>query len=141
MLPRRQRLHVPDHVRILLNTPIGAKEPHPAHASNALANPLLLVLIRLIHELLRLAIRCKVVADKVIVAVIDDGVAEGGEAVGFAEGVGFDCVEDFGEVGVEGEGAVVVGVAEVFDVFGEVAEEENVGFADFAGDFDLWDIS
>lgn len=29
-------------------------------------------------------------------------------------------------------------VAEVFDVFGEVAEEEDVGFADFAGDFDLW---
>ena len=28
-------------------------------------------------------------------------------------------------------------VAQVFDVFGEVAEEEDVGFADFAGYFDL----
>ena len=69
--------------------------------------------------------------------MIDDGVAEGGEAVGFAKGVAFDGVEDFSEVGVDGEGAVIVGVAEVFDVFGEVAEEEDVGFANFASDFDL----
>jgi len=31
-----------------------------------------------------------------------------------------------------------VGMAEVFDVFGEVAEEEDVRFADFARYFDLW---
>lgn len=30
-----------------------------------------------------------------------------------------------------------MGVTEVLDVFGQVAEEEDVGFADFAGDFDL----
>ncbi len=30
-----------------------------------------------------------------------------------------------------------MGVAQVFDVFGQVAEEEDVGFADFAGYFDL----
>ena len=30
-----------------------------------------------------------------------------------------------------------MGVAEVFDVFGEVAEEEDVLFADFARDLDL----
>lgn len=28
-------------------------------------------------------------------------------------------------------------MAQVFDVFGEVAEEEDVAFADFACDFDL----
>lgn len=32
-------------------------------------------------------------------------------------------------------------VAEVFDVFGEVAKEEDIGFADFAGDFDLLEVS
>ena len=35
------------------------------------------------------------------------------------------------------EGAVGVGVAQVFDVFGEVAEEEDVVGGDFAGYFDL----
>jgi hypothetical protein len=34
-----------------------------------------------------------------------------------------------------------VGVAELFDVLGEVAEEEDVVLADFAGDFDLVKIS
>jgi hypothetical protein len=36
---------------------------------------------------------------------------------------------------------VEVGVAQVFDVFSEVTEEENVLLADFAGDFDLSDVS
>lgn len=60
-----------------------------------------------------------------------------GEAARVAEGVGFDGVEDAGEIGIEGEIAVGVGVAEVFDVFGEVAEEEDVVGGDFAGYFDL----
>jgi hypothetical protein len=30
-----------------------------------------------------------------------------------------------------------VSVTEILDVFGEIAEEEDVLFADFAGDFDL----
>jgi hypothetical protein len=33
--------------------------------------------------------------------------------------------------------AVVVRVSEILDVFGQVAEEEDVAFADFARDFDL----
>lgn len=69
--------------------------------------------------------------------MIDDAVAQRTEAGGVPEGVGFDGVEDAGEVGVELEVAVVVRVAQVFDVFGEVAEEEDVGFADFARYFDL----
>lgn len=69
--------------------------------------------------------------------MIGDAVAQGTEAGGVAKSPGFDGREDFGEVGVEGEGAVGVSVAEVFDIFGEVAEEEDVGFADFARYFDL----
>lgn len=69
--------------------------------------------------------------------MIDNRVAESGESVGIAKGVGFDGVKHFGKRRVEVEGAVVVGVAEVFDVFGEVAKEEDVGFADFTSDFNL----
>ena len=69
--------------------------------------------------------------------MVDNGVAKGSEAAGVAEGVGFDGVEDFGKRGVEVKGAIVVGVTEVFDVFGEVAEQEDVGFPDLAGDFNL----
>ena len=137
LLPRRQRLHIPNHIRILLNTPVTTEKAHTRHTCNALADPLLLVLIRLIDHLLRFAVTRKVVADEIIIAMINDGVAKGSEAVGVAKGVGFDGVEDCGEVGVKVEGAVVVGVAEILDVFRKVAEEEDVGFSDFAGDFDL----
>ena len=84
-----------------------------------------------------LDITIEIIAHEVIVAVVGDRVAESEEAAGVAEGVGFDGVENAREVGVESEGAVGVGVAEVFDVFGEVAEEEDVVGGDFAGYFDL----
>ena len=137
-LPWHQWLHVPNHIRILLDTPITAKEAHPRHTRDTLANPLLLVLVRLIHQLLRLAITAEIITHEVVIAMIDDGVAESGETVGIAKGVGFDGVKHFGKKRVEVEGAVVVGVAEVFNVFGEVAKKEDVGFADFASDFDLF---
>ncbi len=86
LLPRFQRLHIPNHIRILLNTPITTEKTHTRHARNALANPLL-ILVRLIDHLLRFAVARKVIADKVIIAVVDDGVAESGEAVGVAKGV------------------------------------------------------
>jgi len=78
--------------------------------------------------------------------VIADGGDEGGEVVGAlgTEAAAGDGGEDGGQVWVEVvRGAVVVCVPQVFDVFGEGAEEEDVGFADFARDFDLcgcgWD--
>ena len=86
---------------------------------------------------MRLNITIKIIAHEVIIAMLGDGITESGEAARVAKRVGFDGVEDAGEVGVEGEGAVGVGVAEVFDVFGEVAEEEDVVGGDFAGYFDL----
>lgn len=69
--------------------------------------------------------------------MVADGADEGGELVGVAEGVGLDGLEDFGQIRVDGVGAIVVCVAQVLDVFGQVAEEEDVVFVDFAGDFDL----
>lgn len=60
----------------------------------------------------------EVVGDEVVIPLVDDGVAQRGEAARVAELAGLDGGEDGGEVRVEGEVAVVVGVAEVLDVFG-----------------------
>ena len=82
----------------------------------------------------------KVVRNQIIIAVVEDGGDEGGEVPCVAESAGADGVENAAQVRVDGRGvgaAVVVRVPEVFDVFGEVAEEEDVGFADFAGYFNL----
>lgn len=43
--------------------------------------------------------------------MVGDGAAKGAEPTGVAKLVGFDGLEDFGEVGVERKGAEVVGVA------------------------------
>lgn len=48
-----------------------------------------------------------------------------------------DRVEDVGERRVELVLRVQMCVAEILDVFGEVAEKEDILLADFAGDFDL----
>jgi len=140
LLGRIEGLNTPNLIRILLNAPIAAEEPHPRHRSDALLQPGIRILKGLVHEGMGLDIAIEIIRDEVIIALVDDGVAEGGEPAGVAELAALDGVEDFDEVGVELDVAVGVGVTEVFDVFGEVAEEEDVGFADFAGDFDLWDV-
>ena len=79
----------------------------------------------------------EIIRDEIVISLIDNAVAQGGKSTRVAESTTFDGVENFGEVAVELEVAVGVGVAEVFDVFSEVAEKEDVGFADFARDFNL----
>ena len=132
-----QRLQVPDHFRILLDTPITTEEAHPRNARNAFLQPSVLVLVCLINKLVRFHIAVEIIRDEVVVALVDDAVAKSSEAARIAELAAFDGVEHFRKVGIELEGAVVVGVAEVFDVFGEIAEEEDVGFTDLARDLNL----
>jgi hypothetical protein len=80
----------------------------------------------------------EVIRHEIVITVILHRRDQGREVVGGTEGVGADEGEDGGEGGVQGGGgAVGVRVPEVFDVFGEVAEEEDVLLADFTGYFDL----
>ena len=88
-----------------------------------------------------LDVAVEVVRNEVVVAVVGDGVAQGAEAARVTEFSTLDGIENFGEVGIELEAAIGVGVTEIFDVLGEVTEEEDVGFADFAGDFNVGSIT
>ena len=141
LLGRHHRLHIPNHLRILINTPITTKEAHPAHTSNALRQPLLLIPKRLINQILRLAVAVEVIRDEVVIAMVDDSIRECREGARITKHTALDGVEDLFEFFVELVVAVDVGVAELVDIFGEVAEEEDVVFADFAGDFDLSVVS
>ena len=134
---RRQGLRIPDLLGILINTSIAREEPHAAHASNALLQPSILILESLVDQTVGLDVRREVVRHQIVIAMVRDAVAERGEPTGVAEGSRFDGGEHLGEVRVQLEGAVVVRVPEVLDVLGQVAEEEDVGVADLAGDFDL----
>ena len=79
----------------------------------------------------------EVIRDEVIVAMLFDSGCKGREVSLVAEGVRLDGVEDALQLRVQLEVAVEVTMAEVLDVFGKVAEEEDVLLADFTRDFDL----
>lgn len=57
----RHRLNIPNRIRIFLDTSIAAEKSHPAHARDTFADPLILILIRLIHERMGLDIRVEIV--------------------------------------------------------------------------------
>jgi hypothetical protein len=132
-----QGLNIPNHLRILINTPIGAEESHARHTSNAFSDPLLLVLEALINELLRLAVACKIVRDKIVVTVVNNSVQKSRELVGVTKRAFLNLIEYGGKRFVELIVAIDVAVAEFFDIFGKVPEEEDVTVANFAGNFDL----
>ena len=63
------------HIRILLNTPITTKKSHPRHTRNTFLQPSRLILIRLIHQLMRLNITIEIIRHEVIIPVVGNGVA------------------------------------------------------------------
>lgn len=82
----------------------------------------------------------KIITDEVVVAVLFDCVDEGAEGACITERVGAYSVEDCGQAAVQWRAGKCMLMSEILDVFGEVAKEEDVVFADFAGYFDLFPI-
>ncbi len=139
-LIRRRRVHrldVPNHIGVLLDASIAAEKPHPAHADDALADPLVVVLVRFVHQGVSLDVTVEIVADEVVISLVDDGITQRREPVGVAEPPGFDGIKHLGQIRVERERAVVVGVTQILHVFGQIAEKEDVRVPDFPGDFNL----
>ena len=90
---------------------------------------------------MRLDVAVEVVRNEVVVTLIDDRVAKSAKAVCISEFTTLDGIKDFGEVGVNFEVTIGVGVAEIFDVLGEVTKEKDVGLADFASDLDVGSVT
>lgn len=86
---------------------------------------------------MRLDIAVEIVWNKVVVTLVNDAVAESGKTASIAKLATFDGIEHLGEVRVKLEFAVVVGVAQILNIFCQIAEEEDIWFTNLAGDFDL----
>ena len=132
-----QRLHVPDALRILVDAPVTAEEPHAGHAGDALAEPLVLVLVGLVHQRLCLDVAVEVVGHQVVVAVVLDRRGESAECIRIPECALLDLFEDPRKVRVQRVAAVVVCVPEILDILGQVAKEEDVVLSNLTGDFNL----
>lgn len=137
LLLGREGLDVPDHLCVLVDAAVAAEEAHAGDGGDALCQPVLLVAVGVVDELLGLDVRGEVVRDEVVVAVVDDAVDERAEAARVAEGAGLDRLEHGRQLRVKLVASVKVGVAQLVDVLGKVAEEEDVVLANLAGDFDL----
>ena len=120
-----------------MNASVTAEEAHPSHARDAFLQPSFLILERLIDKLVGLDIAVEVIGNEIVVAVLNDGVAESREAAGVSKASTLDSLKHLVEIGVELEISVIVGMAEVFDIFCQVSKEENIGFANFSRDFNL----
>jgi hypothetical protein len=79
----------------------------------------------------------EIIRDEVVIAMLFDSGDESRESACVTKSTFLDFIKDLGEIRVEDMWTVGVGVAEIFDVFGEIAEEEDVVLADFACDFNL----
>lgn len=132
-----QRLDIPDAISVLVSNAIHREESHAGDRGNRLGQPLLLILEGLVDHPVRGDVGVEIVRDEVVITVLFDRAYERGEIGFVAEHVVFDCIEDALQLWVQLEVAVEVSVAQVLDVFGEIAEEEDVLLADFAGDLDL----
>ena len=85
-----------------------------------------------------LDIAVEIVRNKIVIAMLDDGVAESGEAAGVTEASTLDSLEHFVKIWIKLEISIGVSMAEIFDILCEVSEEEDVGFADFASYLNLY---
>lgn len=137
LLVNLERLDVPNLLCVLVDATVTAEETHAGHAGDGLGDPLLLVLVRLVDEVVRLNVAVEVVRDEVVVAVVADGRDEGLEVGRRAKGALLNRREDLGKVLVDRVGAVGVCMAEILDILGQVAKEEDVALANLAGDFNL----
>lgn len=69
--------------------------------------------------------------------MINDPVDKGRKLLGVTKGTLVDVIEDSGQLGIELVLGIEMCVAEILNVLGEVAEEENVVLADLTSNLDL----
>lgn len=137
----RQRLHVPDHLGILINTSITGEKSHSCDRSDGLGQPLLLVLVRLIDELLSINIALEVVGDQVVVSMLDNGIDQSRELTSVTKYTFLDRLEDALKHRVQVKLGIEVGVAQIFHVLGQVTEKKDVVLSDLASDLNICAIT
>ena len=130
-------LSVPDTLSVLVNATITAEEAHSCNRGDAFGNPLVLVAIGLVDELVRLDVAVEVVRHEVVITVVAHGSHHGAKVLRVAKCALLNFLEYLFKVRVDGVGAVCVRMAEILNIFSQVSKQEDVAFSDFTGNLDL----
>lgn len=136
-----KRLDVPDTLSILVDATIRAEESHASYATDALADPLVLVAVLGVHHLLRVDVALEVVRDQVEIAVVADRRYHSTKVVGLSESAALNCIKYFVKVRIDGVRSVGVRMAQVLDVLRKGTEEEYVLLPNLPGNLDLLVVS
>lgn len=132
-----QGFDIPDALGILVDTTVGAEETHPGHAGDTLGNPFFLVAIRVVDEGVGLDVAVEVIRYEVVITMVTNSRDHSSKIIGRAECAFLDSFEHLGQVRVHSVGAVRMRMAEILNIFGEIAEEEYIVLANFTGNFNL----
>lgn len=99
-------LDVPDALGVFVDASVRGEETHAGHARDALGDPLVLVAVGGVDEILGLQVRVEIVRDQIVITVIDDAVDEGREGILVAKHAGLDGVKHFQELLVDDLGEI-----------------------------------
>jgi hypothetical protein len=106
-----QRLHIPNLLSILTNAAIAREESHSGDRSDCLAGPLILVFKGFVHEGVSGNVGMEIIADEVIVAMINDGADESTKGASVSKHATLKGVEDSFQIRIDGVLPVIVGMA------------------------------
>lgn len=112
-----QWFDVPDTVCIFVDATITAEETHASNTGDTLGDPGILILVRSVDEILCCEVGVEVIRDKVVIAMLNNCVDEGGEGPLVAESTLLDGFENAGQSWVDLILAVEVVVAKIFNIF------------------------
>lgn len=135
-----QWLHVPDALRIFVDAAVAAEEAHTGYRGDRLLDPLLLVAVGIIYQVMRLDIAVEIIRHQIVIAVVADSRNHGAKVVRSAESALLNLLEDLLKVTVDGVGSISVRVTQVFDILGQGTEQENVVLTNFTSNLNLYCI-
>ena len=122
----------PDFLGILYHTTIRGEEPCSRSTEDTFGEPVILVLVCLVNQILGVTIALEIIRDKIEVAVVNNAINKRRELVGITKTVTLNGIKHLAKIVVELEFAVVVSMAQIFNVFRQVTEEEDILLADFS---------
>lgn len=138
LIPNVQRLNIPDLLSVLIDTTITAEKSHARHGRDTLGDPLILIAVGLVDELVCLNVAVEVVRHEIVVSMVPDSGNHGAKVIWCAKCSLFNFIEHLFQIRVNGVRSVVVGVAQVLYILGQVTKQKDIVFANFTCNLNLW---
>lgn len=130
-------LSVPDTLGVFVDASIAAEETHACDRSDTLRNPLILITVCFVDQLVRLNVAVEVIRNKIEIPVLSHSSNQGAKVMRASERALLNFLEYLLKVRINCMRTVGVGVSQVIDIFGQITKEEDVAVSDFPSNLNL----